>query len=188
MQELEGILTVKETANYLRLSEFTVYRLAKAGQIPCFKVGGSLRFRKDILDRWAERQVTGDKLVVLVVDDEESVRTALTDIIRREGHQVVAVATGEKAIGVFEQGNFGLVFLDIILPGISGTEVFKHIKATAPATPVVIITGYEKSQQTLEALSLGPLILIRKPFQVADIRQLLAMFTRKEVYGRAGMR
>lgn len=173
------VLTVKEAAEYLKLNEFTIYRLAKAGEIPSFKVGRSLRFRSDILDRWMERKVAqGERLAVLVVDDDDAVRAALKEVASRAGCSVAEAATGQDAIDFVVRERFDIVFLDIMLPDISGTEAFKRIKVAAPATPVAIITGYADSQQTIEALAMGPMLLLRKPLQVADIRQVLAMFTR----------
>ncbi len=52
----ETILTIKEVADYLKVTERTLYRLAQEGKIPAFKVGGSWRFRRDDLDRWIEDQ------------------------------------------------------------------------------------------------------------------------------------
>ena len=50
------ILTVRETAAYLRMNRMTIYRLAQAGKIPAFKVGGSWRFDREVLNRWIEEQ------------------------------------------------------------------------------------------------------------------------------------
>ena len=53
------ILTVRETAAYLRMNRMTIYRLAQAGKIPAFKVGGSWRFDREVLNRWIEEQQGG---------------------------------------------------------------------------------------------------------------------------------
>ncbi len=173
------LLTAKEAAEYFKLNEFTVYRLAKAGQIPSFKVGHSLRFRSDVLDRWMERKMDAERsMSVLIVDDEPGVVDAIAEIVRRANCEAVAAATGHEAIDRFGQQHFDLVLLDIMLPDTSGTEVFRHIKSVAPDTAVAIITGYADSQMAVEALSMGPLILLQKPLQVADIRQILATFAR----------
>ena len=61
----EDILTIKEVADYLKVTERTLYRLAQEGKIPAFKVGGSWRFRRDDLDHWIREQTRNQ-------DDEES--------------------------------------------------------------------------------------------------------------------
>jgi excisionase family DNA binding protein len=61
----EDILTIKEVADYLKLTERTLYRLAQEGKIPAFKVGGSWRFRRDDLDHWIRQQTRNQ-------EDEES--------------------------------------------------------------------------------------------------------------------
>ena len=53
---MDDILTVKEMANYLRMEEHTIYRMARKGQIPAFKASGQWRFKKDLVDRWIEEK------------------------------------------------------------------------------------------------------------------------------------
>ena len=68
---------------------------------------------------------------------------------------------------------FTLIFLDLVLPGMSGVDVFRAVKERSKDVVVVIITGYGDDPIALEALSLGPIFLIRKPFEVADVVRVL---------------
>jgi DNA-binding NtrC family response regulator len=111
--------------------------------------------------------------VVLVVDDDARVRDILGDIIVEQGHQVVAVESGERAIEEMEKQHFDLVFLDLVLPGLSGNKVLEWIKAEDYRTVIAIVTGYGDDPIALEAMLMGPLILMRKPFRFEDVVEVL---------------
>ena len=166
-------MTVKEAAQYLKLNYMTIYKLAQKRKIPASKVGGNWRFKKDILDEWLADQCRGAERVVLVVDDDARVRDILNDVILEQGYEVVTVETGDKAIEEVAKRHFDLIFLDLVLPGLSGVEVLRAIKAKDERAAVVIITGYGDDPIALEAMSLGPLLLIRKPLRISDIVEVL---------------
>jgi len=166
-------MTTKEAAEYLRLNYMTVYKLAQRGKIPATKVGGNWRFKKDILDEWIARQATAVEGIVLVVDDDPRVRQVLEDVIAAQGYRVVAVGTGEEALEEVDRRHFDLVFVDLVLPGKSGVETMAEVKAKDKKAVVVIVTGYGDDPVAMEAMALGPLLLIRKPFKVEDIVEVL---------------
>lgn len=171
---MESLMTAKEAAEYLRLNYMTVYKLAQRGKIPATKVGGNWRFKKELLDEWLARQaVVSVEGLVLVVDDDPRVRDTLRDIISEQGYKVVAVESGERALEEVDRRHFDLVFLDLVLPGISGVETFAAIKEKDKSTVVVVVTAYGDEPIAMEAMSLGPLFLIRKPFRVEDVIEAL---------------
>ena len=171
-------MTTKEAAEYLRLNYMTVYKLAQRGRIPASKVGGNWRFKKEILDEWIARQATAVEGIVLVVDDDPSVREVLEGVITTQGYRVVAVGTGEEALEEVERRHFDLIFFDLVLPGKGGVETLAEIKATDKKAVVVIVTGYGDDPIAMEAMALGPLLLIRKPFKVGDIVEVLNVVIR----------
>ena len=176
MQEL---MTIQEAASYLRIKDSTLYKLAQQGKVPGTKVGGAWRFKRNVLDDWLSgqwRQVRGN---VLIVDDDARVRDILQEIIIRQGYEVVAVENGERAIGETEKQHFDLVFLDLVLPGVSGIEVLKWIKTKGDKVMVAIVTGYGDYPITREAMSLGPLLLIRKPFHISEVVEVLNIVMKK---------
>ena len=175
---MQGLLTIKETAEYLRISSSTIYKLVEKGKIPGSRIGGSWRFSRKVLDDWLNSQFLKSRGMVLIVDDDARVRNVLGDIIIEQGYQVVAVENGERAIEEVEKQRFVLVFLDLVLPGLSGVEVLRKLKARDKRAMVAIITGYGDYPIALEAMSLGPLLLIRKPFRVADIMQVINIVTK----------
>ncbi|MFQ5924995.1 MAG: response regulator [Dehalococcoidia bacterium] len=172
---MKSLMTAKEAAEYLKLNYMTVYKLAQRGRIPASKVGGNWRFKKEILDEWIVKQTVPVEGDVLVVDDDPRVRDVLKDAISGQGYKVVTAESGEKAIEEVERRHYDLIFLDLVLPGMSGAETLSAIKAKAKKAVVVIITGYGDDPIALEAMSLGPLLLIRKPFRVEDILEVLSI-------------
>lgn len=79
---------------------------------------------------------------VLVVDDEAPIRELFNDLLKKENCTVKSVATGEEAIAKINEEDFDIVLLDIKLPGISGLETLKQLKATKPNLVVIMITGF----------------------------------------------
>ncbi len=174
---MSDLMTVKEVAEYLKLNYMTVYKLAQKGRIPASKIGGNWRFKKDLLDEWIAKQSTVVEGSVLVVDDDPGVREMLSDIISEQRYRVVAVENGERAIEEMEQQHFDLIFLDLVLPGMSGAEALSAIKQKDEKVIVAIITGYGDDPVAMEAMSLGPLLMIRKPFRVDDILEVISIIS-----------
>jgi excisionase family DNA binding protein len=170
---MRTLMNVKETSQYLKLNQMTVYKLAQQGKIPSMKVGGNWRFKKDILDRWLTDQSRNVKKNILIVDDDFNICDVLTNIVSEYGYNVTAVNSGEDALVQVENQHFDLIFLDLVLPGLSGVEVLRKIKVKDKSAPVVVITGYGNDPIALEAISIGPQLLMRKPFTVSDIVEVL---------------
>jgi len=130
------------------------------------------------------RQTTGVGRAVLVVDDDAEVRDVLRDIVLGQGYHVVAAEDGETAIEEVSRQHFALIFLDLVLPGLSGVEILKAIKEKDRSAVVVIVTGYGDDPIALEAMSLGPMLLLRKPFQHSDIVEVLNIVIKGRVESR----
>jgi two-component system response regulator (stage 0 sporulation protein F) len=173
MSANSNLMTTKEAAEYLKLNYMTVYKLAQRGRIPASKIGGNWRFRKDLLDDWLAKQAKVVEGNVLVVDDDPGILEMLSEVISRKGFRVVAVSSGEQALQEVDKQHFDLIFLDLVLPGMSGVETLSAIKEKDKKAVVVIVTGYGDDPMALNAMSLGLLFLIRKPFRVGDIVEVL---------------
>jgi len=169
---MEEVMTLEEVAEYLKIAKPTLYRLLEEGKIPAFKVGNQWRFTKELINQWLWNQIPKGKRV-LVVDDEEVVCDSLTKVISLDGHQVVAVQSGIDAIKWVKSSTFDLVFLDLVGLDINGVEILKQIKEINPDLPVVIITGYPDSELMDQALKLGPLSVVKKPFTIDQIRSVM---------------
>ena len=183
---MDALMNVKEAAVYLRLNYMTVYKLVQKGAIPASKIGGNWRFKKEILDDWLIRESGRGRGSVLVVDDEPEICDILSDMISKHGYTVVTASNGEKALYEVKQRHFDLIFLDLVLPGANGVEVMQRIKDSDSDAVVVIVTGFGDDPLAVMAMSLGPLLIVRKPFREKDIVEVLnlAMKGRKVTMGQ----
>jgi two-component system, OmpR family, response regulator RegX3 len=113
---------------------------------------------------------------VLVVEDEESFSDALSYLLRREGYDVAVAASGPEAIALFERFGADLVLLDLMLPGVSGTEVCRVIRQRS-VVPIIIVTARDAEVDKVVGLELGADDYVTKPFSsrelVARIRAVL---------------
>jgi DNA-binding NtrC family response regulator len=110
-----------------------------------------------------------DKNRLLVVDDEEALRTVLSSELTTEGYDVQAAADGQEAISELEKGTFDLVLLDIKMPRMNGFEVLKYVKEKHPKTKVVMLTGFADLKNALESKKLGAEDFVSKPYDLVDL-------------------
>jgi DNA-binding NtrC family response regulator len=106
---------------------------------------------------------------MLVVDDDQVIREGLRRILGREGYYVETFAGGAMALQRLQQDQFDLVITDLKMPGLSGMEVLKGIRALQPEVPIVIITGYATVETAVEALKSGAVDYISKPFTPQEL-------------------
>jgi two-component system response regulator RegX3 len=120
---------------------------------------------------------------VLVVEDEESFSDALSYMLRREGYEVDIATTGPDAIMSFERNGADLVLLDLMLPGLSGTEVCRELRARSHV-PIIMVTARDSEVDKVVGLELGADDYVTKPFSsrelVARIRAVMRRGTEPE--------
>jgi two-component system response regulator RegX3 len=113
---------------------------------------------------------------VLVVEDEESYSDALEYVLRKEGFEVAVAATGPEALAEFSRGGADIVLLDLMLPGLPGTEVCRRIRATS-SVPVIMVSAKDTEIDKVVGLELGADDYVTKPYSprelVARIRAVL---------------
>ncbi|NDL58136.1 response regulator [Phytoactinopolyspora mesophila] len=113
---------------------------------------------------------------VLVVEDEESFSDALSYMLKKEGFEVAVAATGDDALDEFDRAGADLVLLDLMLPGLSGTEVCRQLRQRS-AVPVIMLTAKDSEVDKVVGLELGADDYVTKPFSsrelVARIRAVL---------------
>ncbi len=117
-----------------------------------------------------------NQLNILVVDDEDSIRAVLTNVLQDDGFAVTEAASGEAALDLFKQRVFDLVISDIVMPGINGIELLERIKDLNPATQVIIITSHASLDTAVQALRCGAYDYLFKPFE--DINLISAVTKR----------
>jgi excisionase family DNA binding protein len=169
-----NLITVKETAEYLRIPLPTVYYLVQRGQIPAVQIGGRWRVKKDLLDRDVLRkEEDSGQPTVLVVDDDEALQEMFKLFLKRAGLSRLVVGSGKDALAALDKQKFDLCFLDLQLPDITGDEVYAVVKQKYPNLPIVIITGYPDSDMMNNILKHGPVTVLKKPLKVEDLQETL---------------
>ena len=113
---------------------------------------------------------------VLVVEDEESYSDALAYMLRKEGYEVAIAADGNAALAEFERNGADIVLLDLMLPGLPGTEVCRTIRQTS-SVPVIMVSAKDSEVDKVVGLELGADDYVTKPYSprelVARIRAVL---------------
>ena len=107
---------------------------------------------------------------ILVVEDEQSLREPLEYLLKREGFEVIGVDNGVDAVSMAASENPSLILLDLMLPGMSGTEVCREIRSRS-AVPIIMLTAKDSEVDIVVGLELGADDYVTKPY---SSRELLA--------------
>jgi CheY-like chemotaxis protein len=110
---------------------------------------------------------------ILVVDDSEEVREVLRELLSRHGYTVVTAPDGESGLVELDARVFDMAMVDLGLPGISGLEVARRLKARWPATPVALMTGYGDRLGSEDAQTKGVDFVLAKPFSLDQLRSVV---------------
>ena len=110
-----------------------------------------------------------DKGRILVVDDEPSMRTTLSILLKREGYRVSLAESGAEALPMLAPGEYDMIFTDLKMEGMDGIELLRHIKAVDPQAEVLIFTAYGTIASAVEAMKLGAYDYIGKPFDEEEL-------------------
>jgi len=117
---------------------------------------------------------------ILVVEDEDSFSDALAFLLQKEGFETVVADTGPKAIAEFEKSGADLILLDLMLPGLSGTEVCRQIR-TRSQVPIIMLTAKDTEVDKVVGLELGADDYVTKPYSSRElIARVRAVLRRQE--------
>lgn len=122
------------------------------------------------------RGETVASLRILVVDDEEVLRSVLTDMLKHGGHSVITASGGREGLAVYQENwrDIDLVILDMVMPDMDGLETLREILAFNPIAKVVLTSGYTQSDAPQSAARLGALGFLSKPFDQSRLEEILA--------------
>jgi DNA-binding NtrC family response regulator len=101
---------------------------------------------------------------ILVVDDEDIVRTSCSRTLSPEGYEIRLAKNGAEGLKMASEERFDLVLTDLKMPDMDGIEVLRIIKEQWPETAVIIVTGYQTVDTAVKAIKLGAYDYIEKPF------------------------
>lgn len=176
IQNPNNLLTVKETADYLRIPVPTVYYLVQRGQLPAIQIGGRWRIKKDRLDEEVLKlnEAAGGKnglseAKILIVDDQQEILDLLQMALTSKGYRPDSALSGHAAMDALRRTTYDLMFLDLHLPDISGEDLFEKASDLQPDLHVVIMTGFSTVQSLEKILACGPVTVLQKPFKIEQL-------------------
>jgi FixJ family two-component response regulator len=111
---------------------------------------------------------------VLIVDDEKNIRLTLSLALEKLNLPVDTADSGEEALKKLAAKSYALMLLDLRMPGIDGMEVLRRVPEIRPEVKVVIITAWGSIEAAVEAMKLGAVDFLQKPFDAEDVRHMVA--------------
>jgi DNA-binding NtrC family response regulator len=132
--------------------------------------------------------MTDSQVYILVVDDERNIRNNLGMVLESEGYKVDTASNGEEALKLVKEGRYDIAFVDIQMPRMGGLELLRNVHALRPRMAVVILTAYGTTGRAVEAMKLGAVDFIEKPFDPKNIKLLCEeIFQRQKTGSNASM-
>jgi two-component system response regulator PilR (NtrC family) len=110
---------------------------------------------------------------VLIVDDEKSMREFLSIVLNKEGYTVTVASHGPEALSLIDKEIYDLVISDIKMPGLSGLDLLKAVKAVSPSTVVLMMTAFASTETAVEAMREGAYDYLTKPFKIDEVKLLV---------------
>jgi DNA-binding response OmpR family regulator len=117
---------------------------------------------------------------ILIVDDEKNIRLTLSQALKILEVETDTAANGEEALAKLKEREFGLILLDLKMPGMDGMEVLRRVREIRPDIRIIIITAYGTVESAVEAMKLGAVDFIQKPFSPEEIRELVSRVMDRE--------
>jgi len=107
---------------------------------------------------------------ILLTDDDQNVRRMLTRVLSTEGYFIKEATDGLDAIKKLEKENYSLILLDLKMPGLNGLETLKKIRESDYNLPVIMMSAYGTVTEAVEAMKLGALDYLVKPFDIEELK------------------
>ena len=121
---------------------------------------------------------------VLIVEDEEAIRTGLTDVLVFHGYEVDGAATGPEGLEKALTGRFDLILLDVMLPGIDGYEICDRIRSKDREQPIIMLTAKTSDDEIVQGLKLGADDYVPKPFSIQQLVLRIEAVLRRSQIGQ----
>ena len=109
------------------------------------------------------------KIRLLIVEDEEAIRTGLIDVFVYHGYEVETAANGDDGLRLALGGKFDMILLDVMLPGVDGFEICNRIRQQDRQQPVIMLTAKSSDEDIVQGLTLGADDYVAKPFSVTQL-------------------
>ena len=128
------------------------------------------------------------KTRLLIVEDEAAIRSGLVDVFVYHGYEVEAAEHGDDGLRMALGGNFDLILLDVMLPGIDGFEICNRIRQQDRQQPVIMLTAKSSDEDIVQGLTLGADDYIAKPFSVTQLVLRVQAVLRRSGVGESATR
>ncbi len=137
-----------------------------------------------------------ETIKILVIDDDDSGREALTMLLKSAGYEVTSAATGESALDLIERGHYQVIVSDLFLPDKSGLDILQNVQKISPSTEVIVVTGHASAQTAVRAMKEGAFDYITKPIDFDELKIVVSkalekqkllsenMYLRRQLQGR----
>ncbi|MBP9020800.1 MAG: response regulator [Syntrophobacterales bacterium] len=144
---------------------------SKMGQGTTFTIYLPATGKKVLHERKAAEKILPGKETILLVDDEEVVTNVVREMLESLGYTVISALNGKDALELYRQDwdRIDLVILDMIMPQMSGYEVFEALKALNPKVKVILATGYSMKEQAAKIMERGCRAFMQKPFSIQEL-------------------
>jgi excisionase family DNA binding protein len=167
-------LTLGQAARYLGVAQSTIRKWSDQGRVPAFYTpGGHRRFRRQDLETFVDRSGPGGQRgggpLVLVVDDEPSLREYMRVNLELAGYSVREAGDGESALAAIEDQKPDLVLLDVVMPGIDGWQLLRQLEERHGSIPVIMFSGKIDDAAAAEAAEHGARGFVGKPFDPEEL-------------------
>jgi two-component system, response regulator, stage 0 sporulation protein F len=110
---------------------------------------------------------------IVIIDDEATVAETLAEALRDQGHTAAVGRSGSEGLALLAEETPDAVFLDLVMPGLSGIELLKEIRRGNPELPIVVVTGWAGSQDLEEVRRLGVTDIVEKPWALKYVDEAL---------------
>ena len=127
--------------------------------------------------------MTQSQVHILVVDDERNIRNNLGMVLEAEGYKVDTASNGDDALLRVKEGRYDIVFVDIQMPKMDGLELLRYLRGLRPKMPVVMLTAYGTVSRAVEAMKLGAVDFLEKPFDPKTISLLCQEILERQKIG-----
>jgi len=121
---------------------------------------------------------------ILVVEDEQAIRDGLIDVLVFHGYEPDSAATGPEGLKKAQSGQFDLILLDIMLPGMDGYEICDRIRAADRQQPIIMLTAKTSDEEIIQGLKLGADDYVAKPFSIQQLLLRIEAVLRRSPAGQ----
>jgi len=130
--------------------------------------------------------MTQSQVRILVVDDERNIRNNLGMVLEAEGYKVDTASDGDDALRHVKEGLYDIAFVDIQMPKMGGLELLGYLRGLRPKLPVVMLTAYGTVARAVEAMKLGAVDFLEKPFDPKAVLLLCEEILQRQKIGMSG--